>query len=168
MRGVIRALGLDHIFIQPGRAPPRSSQPTIRSLSGLLVHTYVWTNVTIPSQTYKIIQVDNITSIIPKVDDGVFLYMSKELNDLSDRGFNDLSWLSVVTLVPNEEEFPRRCGQDDHALKEAWAWRGKAAEWRCDLAQAATHHVPYVLLFLLVGWLGTPHEKWGMYSPPEL
>jgi hypothetical protein len=28
-------------------------------------------------------------------------------------------------LVSNEEEFPRRCGQEDHAVKEEWEeWEG--------------------------------------------
>jgi hypothetical protein len=27
-------------------------------------------------------------------------------------------------LVPNEEEFPRRCGQEDRAMKEAWEGQG--------------------------------------------
>ena len=53
-----------------------------------------------------------------------FLHMSKELNGLK--------WLGiVVTLFPNWEEFPRRCGQEDQAM--GGAGRGPA-EWRCDLA----------------------------------
>ena len=89
--------------------------------------------------------------------------MSKEVNDLSDWTLNDLCRLGIVALVHNEEEFPRRCGQEDPTMKEAWSGRGKTGP---NLARGTTHHVPYVFVF--VGWLGTPHENWGMYSPPEL
>jgi hypothetical protein len=34
-----------------------------------------------------------------------FLHMPKELDG---------------SMVPNEEEFLRKCGHDDHALKEVW------------------------------------------------
>jgi hypothetical protein len=44
-----------------------------------------------------------------------------------------LFWPGIVTLVPNEEEFPRKCGQEDQAM-EAWEGRG-LTEWRCDLAR---------------------------------
>ena len=41
-------------------------------------------------------------------------------NNGSDVNLNILKfWPSIVTLVPNEEEFPRRCGQEDQAMKEA-------------------------------------------------
>jgi hypothetical protein len=36
-------------------------------------------------------------------------------------------------MVPNEEEFPRRCGQEDQAMKEAWKGRGPT-EHKYDLA----------------------------------
>ena len=39
-----------------------------------------------------------------------------------------------MRLVPNEEEFPRMCGQEDHAMKEAWEGQGQA-EHICDLAR---------------------------------
>jgi hypothetical protein len=36
-------------------------------------------------------------------------------------------------LVPNKEEFPRRCVLENWAVKEMW--EGQAlTEWRCDLA----------------------------------
>ena len=55
-----------------------------------------------------------------------FLYMAKELNGLSDQG--------IVTLAPNEEEFPCS-GHEDRAVKEAWG----PTEWRCDLAQGSNN-----------------------------
>ena len=36
--------------------------------------------------------------------------MSKELDGLSNR--------VLSYLVPNEDKFPRKCGQDDQAMKE--------------------------------------------------
>ena len=39
--------------------------------------------------------------------------MSKELNGLND----------IVTLVPNEEEFPCKCGQEIWAVEEVWEGR---------------------------------------------
>jgi hypothetical protein len=38
-------------------------------------------------------------------------------------------------LVPNEEELPHMCGQENRAAKEAWEGRGPV-EQRCDVAQA--------------------------------
>ena len=32
----------------------------------------------------------------------------------------------IVTLVPNKEKFPRRCGQEDHAMKLERAMEGMA------------------------------------------
>ena len=29
-------------------------------------------------------------------------------------------------MVPNEKEFPRKCGQEDRTKKEAWEGRGPA------------------------------------------
>jgi hypothetical protein len=43
------------------------------------------------------------------------------------------STLGIVTLVLDEEEFPHKCGQEDHALKEAWKGQGPT-EIKCDLA----------------------------------
>ena len=54
-----------------------------------------------------------------------FLHMPKK--------FNGLKWPGVVTLVPNMEEFPRRCEQEDQVMKEAWEGRGPT-EHKCDLA----------------------------------
>ena len=45
-----------------------------------------------------------------------FLHMSKELNGLRDP--------SIITLVPNGEEFPRRSGQEDWVVKEVWEGQG--------------------------------------------
>jgi hypothetical protein len=28
--------------------------------------------------------------------------------------------LGIVILIPNKEEFPRKCGQKDQMVKEAW------------------------------------------------
>ena len=42
--------------------------------------------------------------------------------------------MGIVTLVPNEEKFPHRCGHEDRAMKEAWEGWGPT-KWRCDLAQ---------------------------------
>ena len=44
-------------------------------------------------------------------------------------------WPGIVTLVPNGREFPCKCGQEDHAVKEAWEGQGMAG-WRCELAWA--------------------------------
>ena len=55
-----------------------------------------------------------------------FLHMSKK--------HNGLKWLDIVTLVPNKEEFPRRCEQEDRAMKEVWEERGPTKH-KCDLAQ---------------------------------
>ena len=55
------------------------------------------------------IQVD-ITFIIPKLIDGVPSHA---------KGAQWLQWPHIVTLVPNEEEFPRRCRQEDLTIKEA-------------------------------------------------
>ena len=45
-----------------------------------------------------------------------------------------LKWPGIVTLVPNQEEFVRRCMLKGWAMKEAWEGRGPS-EWRCDLAR---------------------------------
>ena len=37
-------------------------------------------------------------------------------------------------MVPNEEEFPCMCKQEDQVVKEAWEGQGPT-EWRCDLAR---------------------------------
>ena len=37
-------------------------------------------------------------------------------------------------MVPNKEEFPRRCMQEDHAVKEAWEGRGPP-EGKCNLVR---------------------------------
>ena len=50
------------------------------------------------------------------------------------RGNSSYPVRGIVTLVPNEEEFPCRCGQEVQAMKEAWEGWGPT-EWRCDLAQ---------------------------------
>ena len=56
--------------------------------------------------------------------------MPKELNGLSNP--------DIVTLVPHGEEFPRRCGQEDRAVKEVWeGW--SPAEHKCDLARGSVH-----------------------------
>jgi hypothetical protein len=52
-----------------------------------------------------------------------FLHMSKELNDLSDQLLNGSSDRVIVTLVPNEEEFPHTCGQENRAVNELWKRR---------------------------------------------
>ena len=36
------------------------------------------------------------------------------------------------------EEFPRRCGHEDRAVKETWEGHGPA-KWRCDLARDGSH-----------------------------
>ena len=41
--------------------------------------------------------------------------------------------LEIITFVPNEEEFPRKCEQEDRAVKKAWEGRNPT-EWGCDLA----------------------------------
>ena len=43
-------------------------------------------------------------------------------------------WPGIITLVPNEEAIPCKCGQEKRRMKEAWEWRDPA-EWRCDVAQ---------------------------------
>ena len=48
-------------------------------------------------------------------------------------------------MVPNEENFPRMCGQEDWAVKEAWEGRGPA-EHKCDLAQGARHHSLWMII----------------------
>jgi hypothetical protein len=40
-----------------------------------------------------------------------------------------------ITLVPNEEELPCKCRQEDHAMKEAGEKRGPT-KWRCDVIGA--------------------------------
>ena len=34
--------------------------------------------------------------------------------------------IDIVTLVPDEEEFPCMCGQEDQTVKEAWEGRSPA------------------------------------------
>jgi hypothetical protein len=50
------------------------------------------------------------------------------------KGAQWFKWLGIVTLVPNGEEFPHKCGHEDWAVKETWKRQG-LAEWRCDLAR---------------------------------
>jgi hypothetical protein len=49
-----------------------------------------------------------------------FFHMPKELNGLTDWG--------IITLVPNEEEFPRMFRREDRAVKEAWEGHGPPNE----------------------------------------
>ena len=52
----------------------------------------------------------------------------------SDVNLNICKFDRVLShLVPNEGESPRRCGQDDQAMKEASEGRGPA-EHKCDLS----------------------------------
>jgi hypothetical protein len=52
--------------------------------------------------------------------------------DLDNHGVKQpLNWSEIttlegiiVTLVPNEEEFPHMCGQEDHASKKTWEGLG--------------------------------------------
>ena len=64
-----------------------------------------------------------------------FLHMPKEPKYLKwlGEGVNGFKSLGIVTLAPNGEEFPRRCGQEDRAVNEAWEEQGPT-KWRCDLA----------------------------------
>jgi hypothetical protein len=48
----------------------------------------------------------------------------KQNNQLPTTSHVELEDNSIVTLVPNEEEFPRRCGLKDHEVKETWEGRG--------------------------------------------
>jgi hypothetical protein len=57
-----------------------------------------------------------------------FLHMPKELDGLSDKV------LSYWFPTDNGEELPRRCTQEDRAVKEAWEGQGWA-EWKRDLAR---------------------------------
>ena len=41
------------------------------------------------------------------------------------------------TLIPNEEEFLRKCEQEGRPVKETWEGRGPT-EHKCDLAQGPT------------------------------
>ena len=117
--------GLDHIFIRLGPTPP-----TPPSLPDLPARTYMGTPPRWePMWQYLVkttnIQVD-ITLIIPKL-----------INEVpsNTKGAWWLKRLGIVTLVPNGEGFPCKCGQEDRAVKEAWEGWGPA-EWRCDLAGA--------------------------------
>jgi hypothetical protein len=39
---------------------------------------------------------------------------------MCDTTLNDFNNHVLSNLPPNEEEFPRKCGQEDRAAKEAW------------------------------------------------
>jgi hypothetical protein len=125
-------LGPGRIFIWLG-----PTRPTPPSLHGLLVHTCLGTHLCWePVWRYAVkiihIQVD-ITFIIPKLIDGV---------PSRAKGAWWLKWLGIITLVPNEDEFPSRCGQEDLAVKKAWEGWGPA-EWRCDLARGQIHSLSH-------------------------
>ena len=54
-----------------------------------------------------------------------FFHMPKVLNGLK--------WPGIITLVPNREEFPRMCEQEDQTIKESReGW--DPDEHKCDLA----------------------------------
>jgi hypothetical protein len=53
-----------------------------------------------------------------------------------------VTWSGIVVLVSNEEEFPRKCGQDNQTMKEVWV-RLDQAERRCDVARG-TNNQPIV------------------------
>jgi hypothetical protein len=120
--------GLDHIFIQLGSAPPippsLPGRPARTRVRTLLRREPMWRY---PVKV-TIFQAD-ITFIIPKLIDGVPSYAKRT---------QWLMWLGIVTLVPNGQKFPHRCGQEDRTLKEAWEGRGPA-EWRHNLAWGPTH-----------------------------
>ena len=64
----------------------------------------------------------------------------KENNQLPTKSHVELKDNSIVTLIPNEEEFPHRCGQEEKwATKEAWEGRD-LAEHKCDLTKGLTTH----------------------------
>jgi hypothetical protein len=50
----------------------------------------------------------------------------KQNNQLPTKTHVELKDNSIVTLVPNEEEFPNKCGQKDQTMKEAWEGRDPA------------------------------------------
>ena len=56
------------------------------------------------------IKVNNIF-IIPKLIDEVPSHA---------KGAQRLKWPNIVPWVPNEEEFPRMCGQDNQTVKKTW------------------------------------------------
>ena len=116
--------GLDHVFFRLGPVPP-----TPPSLPGLHARTCMGTLPQWePTWQYLVkitnIQVD-ITFIIPKLIDEVPSHV---------KGAQWLKWPGIITLAPNEEEFPCRCEHEEWAMKEAWEGQGPV-EWRCDLAR---------------------------------
>ena len=84
--------------------------------------------------------------------------MPKELN-----GFK---WSGIVTLVPNDEEFPHRCRQEDHAVKKEWEGRGPG-EWRCDLARGGQTR-SYTGSLLDDYNLASKEPMYGLFRPNHL
>ena len=120
--------GLDHFLTRLGPAPP-----TRPSLHGLLACTYVGTPPCWePMWKYPVkitnIQVDT-TFIIPTFIDGVPSHPKEA---------EWLKWPGIVTLISNEEEFPRKCGHEHRAVKEEGQGPDK---WTCDLARGTLYLV---------------------------
>ena len=121
--------GLDYVFIFAGPCPSHTSFTARSSCPHLRGKFFsLGANVTIPGQNYKYSSWHHFV-IIPKLIDGVPSHA---------KGASWLKWSGIVTWVPNEKEFPYRCGQDDHAVKEAWKGRGPI-NWRCDLARGCDY-----------------------------
>ena len=118
---------LDHIFIWLGRAPSHTSF-IARSFGPHMCGNSpsLGTNVTISCQNYKYSswhhfhysQVNRWSSF------------TRQQSLLAQA-----TWPGIVTLVPNEEEFPLKCGQNNQTMKEVWVGLDQA-EWRCDVARA--------------------------------
>ena len=97
--------GLDHIFIQLG--PALATPP---SLPGLPTRTCVGTLPRwVPMRLYPVTIKNNQVDIM--LIDGAPSHA---------KGAWWLKWPSIVTLVPNREEFPHMCGHENWAMKEVW------------------------------------------------
>jgi hypothetical protein len=122
-------LGLDHIFIRLGPALSHASFTAPVYLPALAWGNFslLGTNGTTPGHWSHWVPL--ACEATASINLGMMKLMSTWIIDV-----NLLFWPGIVTLVPTEEEIPRRCRQEDQAVKEVWEGR-RPAEWRCHLAQ---------------------------------